>query len=227
MNPGYNYFMNKFQLILDYFLGFLFPQSLEVESLEKMSPEKILKIFPSPRPIKDSKIIALFDYQDRSVRAMIRELKYKGNPKIVRSLAIILIDVLQNELSDRAFFEGFKDPILIPVPISKERRLERGYNQIELILEEVKKLDTNNDFVYEPTVLQKIRHTESQTKTHSKRARLENLKNSMIVKETTDLRGKSVFLIDDVYTTGATSIEAMRAMKARGAKKILCICLSH
>ena len=121
----------------------------------------------------------------------------------------------------------FKSVLLVPIPISNKRRSERGWNQAEMLAERVAALDKENLFKYLPGQLVKIIHTESQTRTGSRKERLENLKNSMEILSTSVVAGKCVVVIDDVTTTGATFIEAERALTTAGAKNILCVAIAH
>jgi len=212
--------------IYEYFLDFLFPKSLSVEILENMSAATIIKNLPQAREIKDEKVVVLFDYKNNDVKTLIWELKYKGNRKIARKLSEILFDVLEHELAERALFENFINPLIIPMPIADKRRRERGFNQTEILGEEIKKLDINNLFEYSPNILTKIHYTESQARTHAtKRERDENLKNSMQANDS--IKGRNIILLDDVTTSGATFTEARRALKQAGAKKILCVAVAH
>src|SRR3989338_1294628 len=117
--------------------------------------------------------------------------------------------------------------ILIPMPISDKRRFERGWNQAELLAKEIVAHDREKMFKYLPKQLAKYRHTESQTKTASRSERLENLINSMKVLNPSSVAGICVIVLDDVTTTGATFAEARGALRAAGARKILCIAIAH
>ena len=117
--------------------------------------------------------------------------------------------------------------MVVPIPISNKGRSERGWNQAEMLAERVAALDKENLFKYLPGQLVKIVHTESQTKTGSRKERLENLKNSMEILSASVVAGKCVVVIDDVTTTGATFAEAKRALEQAGATKILCLAIAH
>lgn len=218
--------MDKIKPIYEYFLDFLFPKSFSVEILENMSISSLLNSLPQAREIKNERTIALFDYKNIDVKTLIWELKYKGNRKVAQKIAEILFDVLEHELAERALFENFINPLLIPVPIANKRRRERGWNQTEILGEEIKKLDTNNLFVYAPNILTKTQYTESQARTHAtKRERDENLKDSMQAKK--DVQDRCIIVLDDVTTSGATFNETKRALKQAGAKKILYVAVAH
>ncbi|MFZ2769795.1 MAG: phosphoribosyltransferase family protein [Minisyncoccia bacterium] len=218
--------MDKFESVYEFFLDFLFPKSLSVEILENMSISSLLNSLPQARETKNERIIALFDYKNADVKTLVWELKYKGNKKIAGKLAEILFDVLEHELAERALFENFINPLLIPMPIADKRRRERGWNQTEILGEEIKKLNTNDLFVYTPNLLVKTHYTESQARTHAtKRERDENLKNSMQAKN--EVKNRCVIILDDVTTSGATFNEAKRALKQAGVKKILCVAIAH
>ncbi len=211
-----------------YCLDFIFPKSDTIFELESMPIGELLKKLPPAREIEDERLVVLFDYKDENVRSMIWELKYKGNRKIGSRFAEILLDILRHELAERALFEKFINPILIPMPISNQRRRERGWNQTEILCEEMLKLEPENLFTYTPSLLIKLVHTDSQARTHAtKRERLENLNNSMSVCESEKIRGRCIILLDDVTTSGSTFKEANRALKEVGAKKILFVALAH
>ena len=101
------------------------------------------------------------------------------------------------------------------VPVTKKRRRERGYNQGELLARAIgKELDI-------PVVqaLEKKRETPQQ-KSLTKAARLDNLKASFAIRDRTAVKGKTVLLVDDVLTTGATADEVCRELLIAGTKEI-------
>lgn len=214
--------MTLLQLIVD----FLFPNTPQLIALENLGAGEVLEILP-PSDLNENGVLALFNYQDCRVKEMVWEIKYKGNRTLSAKLGSILYDTIIDELSERNISPHIDNPVLLPIPVSDRRRLERGFNQAELLAKEIKALDTLNHFQYLPRKLTKISHTESQTKTASRKERLDNLKNSMLVQDRASIEGKLVILVDDVTTTGATFKEAKRALTEAGAKKILCFAVAH
>lgn len=110
------------------------------------------------------------------------------------------------------YLENFTPEVIIPAPSSKKRLRKRGFNHTLLIAEYLSKLMN----VPYDDILIKIKHTPPQSKL-SLKDRLTNLKDAFIIKEH---NYKSVFLIDDVMTTGSTINELCKVLRKSGAKKI-------
>lgn len=214
-------------------VDFLFPKAETIYDLEAMSAGELVALLPTPKEFEE--VIAIFGYDDVRVRAIIWEIKYRRNKTMTKKMAEILYDVLKQELAERALMDNFINPLLIPLPMSDARRKERGFNQTEMICEELVTLDSpatesagrENLFTYSPSLLIKVKHTESQTKTTSKRERTRNIEGSMLAIGADAVRGRSIILLDDVSTTGATMKEAKRALREAGAKKVLAISIAH
>ena len=105
---------------------------------------------------------------------------------------------------------------LIPVPVTFWRRLNRHYNQAELLAKQISLLSGM------PVVraLKKVRLTPNQRQL-SREERQSNLRNSLALREVPEqIRGSSVLLVDDIFTTGATARESARVLKRAGIKNI-------
>ncbi len=142
-------------------------------------------------------------------------------------VAEILYGRIIEELSELKVMENFKDPILIPIPLSKKRYKERGYNQSELLCKEIIKIDTNKYLRLDANILFKNKETEHQAKIKDKNKRLKNLSGTFEIKTGINIKNRNIILIDDVTTTGATLSEAKKVLKDAGARKIIAFTIAH
>ncbi|OIO29594.1 hypothetical protein AUJ22_01165 [Candidatus Nomurabacteria bacterium CG1_02_31_12] len=175
-------------------------------------------------------IFPLFDYHHPPIKKSIWLLKYKGKKKLANTFAEIIYGKIIEELSELSMMSNFSNPILIPIPLSKKRYRERGYNQAQLICEELVKIDiknNSNNFIILNNVLIKIKNTEHQVNIKDRNIRLKNLSNSFSVKNPELIKGRNIILIDDVLTTGATLAEAKKTLKQFGVKKVIAFTIAH
>lgn len=110
-----------------------------------------------------------------------------------------------------------KYDIIIPVPISKKRNKQRGYNQSELIIKEfakkVKDIQVSTDILF------KIKNTLPQSKLN-KQQRKYNLENAYEVRKSGMINNKKILLFDDIFTTGSTVEECSKMLKKAGASEV-------
>lgn len=109
-----------------------------------------------------------------------------------------------------------KYDIIIPVPVHKKRKRERGYNQTELV---ARKVSEKLNIQLETDVLIKTKHTKPQS-TLNKEARKINAKNVYQLQNKQKIKDKKILLLDDIYTTGSTASEASRTLSWAKPQKI-------
>lgn len=108
--------------------------------------------------------------------------------------------------------------ILTWVPVSKQRKWTRGYDQVELIALSVGQ-ELNTPAV---PVLKKIRHTKPQSRLSDISHRKANVLGAFAVTEPSAVAGKRILLLDDIITTGTTVSECARILLTAGAKEVHC-----
>ncbi len=134
-------------------------------------------------------------------------------------------DVLAYEAARRlADIIAYWDPdVIVPVPVHKKRELERGYNQAEVLARKFVGFLKNDGIEYklDPRLLRRNKQTVAQKKLGNEQ-RQENLKNAFEVNERVleYCEYKSILLIDDIYTSGATLSECAGALKNAGIEKV-------
>ncbi|MBQ8299459.1 MAG: ComF family protein [Clostridia bacterium] len=113
--------------------------------------------------------------------------------------------------------------LIIPVPISKKRYRERGYNQSELIVKYLSKL-TKID--YNRNVLIKSKNNLKQSRLPEEQ-RKENVKDVYSIKNTEAIIGKNIILVDDICTTGSTVNECSKVLKNSGANRVIVLSVMY
>lgn len=104
-------------------------------------------------------------------------------------------------------FSQLEDPVLVPVPLHWRKQWQRGFNQAELLAKEL----SRRSGLPKLNLLKRRHHTGTQTRLRRSQ-RMENLKNAFVARPLpVDFR--SVILIDDVFTTGATSHACAAAVR--------------
>ncbi len=187
-----------------------------------------LSTFPSAERECAKWIFPVFDYRHPPIKRAVWLLKYKGKKDLAGTFAEILYGHMLQELADLKVMQNFNEPLLIPIPIDKKRRRERGFNQAELICEYLVKLDLNTKFKLEKNILVKVKDTGHQARIENRSTRLKNIIGSFASSEVKkELQGKNIILIDDVTTTGATLSEAKKVLKKAGARKVIAFTVAH
>jgi len=174
-------------------------------------------------------LIFLTSYRDKFIREAIFSLKYKGCESIIDDLRILLRKFF---LKHSSIFPSIN--LIIPVPLHYLRRAERGFNQSELIARELEslfrhyeKLDSSHrdssiggEAVPVLTnILSRIKNNLPQVNFDPKERAL-NVANIFEITSRELIANKSILLVDDVYTTGATIKECARVLKSAGAGRV-------
>lgn len=184
-------------------------------STDKENNELCLSCLADP-PLFDQ-ARAVFAYTDAS-RGMILALKHgdalHGVPIFGRWLA-------------RAGTEFLHDAdILAPVPLHAWRLFVRRYNQAALLALAVKRAAPSSPARYMPRLLHRHRATPSLGHL-APEVRRRHLHNAIAVAQPSVVKGKTILLVDDVMTSGATFAECARVLRRAGAAKINVLALAR
>lgn len=162
-----------------------------------------------------NRVFSATSYQDQLVKKMILLFKYEPYIKNfalpLASLIIYYFALIEKRPSARS-----GQAIFMPVPITNKKLRQRGFNQSSVI---AKILSIYYQLPFSGSNLVKIKNTKSQADL-DRVERQENVKNAFLIKNPNLIAGKTIFLVDDVFTTGATMRECAKILKLAGAKKV-------
>jgi ComF family protein len=153
---------------------------------------------------------------DEGLRELVHLLKFHG----VRPAANVLGRMLAEAIVPLDPLFGSEKIMVVPVPLYRGKRHQRGFNQAEMIARAAIKVSTFRDRLYLAlNMLVRTRETHSQIGLTSHQRR-ENLRGAFSVPRATEVTGREVLLVDDVYTTGTTASECARVLRRAGAAKV-------
>jgi ComF family protein len=168
------------------------------------------------RPLGFDAALALAPYQG-PVRDLCLRIKHRRHGWLARWLAELVIEARRGPFEA----EVDRDPaaVIVPVPLHWTRRLGRGYNQAEALADALARclgLRTSH-------LLRRIRRTKLLAGI-SRTERAEQLQGAF---RSRPVEGRTVLLIDDILTTGATCGSAARALKKAGAKRVVAVVVAR
>ena len=155
-------------------------------------------------------------YYEESVREALLRYKFMGLSGYAAALGQLAADCAE-EYIDREV------DIISWVPLSKRRLRKRGYDQARLLAEEV----SRQLMIPCVPVLRKIVDTHPQSKTGSADKRRANISGAYEAINPELVSGKTILLIDDIVTTGATFSECARMLGMAGADRVYCIAVAR
>jgi ComF family protein len=134
------------------------------------------------------------------------------------------LDVVLGEVADATLEgSGFADAVemLVPVPLHWRRRLTRGYNQAQLVAGKLQRAKGKVS-----TDLVRVRYTKQQPVMATFAARAKNVAGAFAVRKGHAFSAKTVCLVDDIKTSGATLSECAKVLKEAGAAKVYAVVLA-
>jgi ComF family protein len=155
-------------------------------------------------------------HYDAAMQLIIPAMKYRRRPSLLELFGGMLAERLQGH------FHKIAKAALVPVPLHRRRERERGFNQSLLLARAIS--EAWNVPVL-PQALRRVRFTQSQAKLDAA-ARWENVKEAFAPAPDLRLHGYRIFLVDDVFTTGATTNACAIVLKSVGATQVDAVALA-
>lgn len=148
-----------------------------------------------------------YSYEERK---LIHNFKYKGEAHLMKPMAEAMFHRIEGE--------NLEINIILPVPMYKKKEEIRGYNQAHLL---AKSLSKNMNVAYGKNILLRACETEAMSSLNLEE-RKENIKNVIQIEKGMErhIEGKTILLVDDIYTTGSTVDACSDVLLKNGAKKI-------
>lgn len=186
-------------------------------SCARRDPEGILDRVCKEKSGLNRFLGAPLPYYNDITKKILHSLKYA----YVKDLALPLSKILIEFLDKNNFSEIVKGKngkiIIIPVPMHKFRKRERGFNQAEEI---AKNISARYNLPLEGNVLIKTRNTEPQAEIKNYEERAVNIAGAFMCQNAEKLLNKIAVLLDDVYTSGSTMRECAHVLKKSGAREV-------
>ncbi len=143
--------------------------------------------------------------------ALVRSLKLKGDFAALHALSVAMVEVVSVRL-----LGTFRRPVLVSVPMHAARRRRRGFDQAELLAEAI-----GRSLSLEVAKGAMVRCRETIPQGDARVAsRKQNVAGAFAVARSSTLCGKSVVLVDDVMTSGATARECAAQLREAGAHTV-------
>ena len=169
----------------------------------------------------------VFTYRNDIIKNAIWRLKYGNTRRIAALFGGVLYEEILGILDETLTGIPAEKIILIPIPLHHKRERERGYNQSELLTHAILAHDTAGILEHIPALITRTRATKPQAHAPKRAERLKNLRGAFTRTNTDRVRGKTIVLVDDVATTGATIAEARRTLIASGATRVIAVTVAH
>ena len=181
----------------------------------------LLDVSPVHRPDRGKKYLAdiysACSYENRRAQKIIHALKYDP---FVRELARPMAQVIAGHFALCGQNPG---GLVAAVPLAEKRFRERGFNQAQALAEELAKIW---QIPIAARCLQKTRETRRQAEL-SQSERRNNLRGAFVCLGAALVKNKTVALVDDVVTTGATMEECAKVLRRAGAAKVTGVCFAR
>ncbi len=157
-------------------------------------------------------LIVLTDYKNVLAEKLVQLMKYQYVKQLGVTAGRLLGQKIKTSLENIADYKN-----IVPVPLHRRRKNERGFNQSEIIANSASKI---LDIPCKNNILKRHRYRQPQA-TLSKKQRLRNLNDAFRADSRLVLSGQMVIIIDDVATTTATLNECAKALKKIGVTKVM------
>ena len=144
-----------------------------------------------------SRLISCVKYSGE-VRERIKAYKFRQRPDYHVGFSRLACEILEREC---IFFDA-----VVPMPLSKKSLKKRGYNQSALI---AKKIADTFEVPYYDNVLIKVKETKRQSELKLSE-RKKNINGAFTLRRSNLIKGKTVLLVDDIFTSGCTMREAAK-----------------
>lgn len=145
----------------------------------------------------------LYFKEGNVTQALLHQLKYRGKKAVGEEFGQRHGELLMDQLPHEK-----RPHYIIPVPLHPKRLHERGYNQSNYY---ARGLSSAMGIEVREDILVRTKYTETQTR-KSKTDRIKNVSDAFEVKHSDQLIGKSVLIVDDVFTSGATMEAAIQPL---------------
>jgi len=217
--------MNKLGELFEKLLDFIYKKKCYfcnsnkecVKMCSKCFEELCFADYTVNRDLEGVKVYSAGVYE-KYLQKMIRGIKYHNQ----KELAFYMAKFMWNYFSVICEKEGInKEFQVVPVPLHPSRQRKRRYNHMELVAKEFCNL---SGFTPNFELIKRVKNTKPQYKL-SRAEKIENVKDAFKVDKTKSLN-KSVLIIDDICTSGATLASMIHEFHKEGIDDIICLAAS-
>lgn len=179
-----------------------------------------LRMFPDDQSLDG--VVALFPYRDQAVRRIVGKLKYQSAWTTLPTIRA-LVERHADELARRLITKKFD--YILPVPLARDKRETRGFNQAEQIAEMLAPLVVGS--VETGWLHRRVNPFRKAQAKLEKDEREKKAPTGYYLAPGLNLGGASVLIVDDVFTTGATMRMSARLLRDAGAGALWGFALAH